>query len=192
MIKTKTEPLETERLVLRPFKIEDAEDMFKNYCNSDEVCKYLPWDPHGNVENTKAYLNTFLDNYKNTENFFRWAIVLKEINEVVGVIDYHQFDTDNNNCAIGYCLGKEFWNKGIMAEAGNAVVEFIFENTNTERLEGIHVVENIGSGRVMQKLGMKFEGISRRYRKNRSGGYWDFCVYSLIREDYENEIRKRI
>ena len=193
MIKTKTEPIETKRLLLRPFKFEDANDMFKNYCNSDDVCKFLPWNPHGNVENTKEYLKTFLDDYENKENFFRWAIVLKEINEVVGVIDLHHLDLVRDNCgAFGYVLGKNFWNKGIMSEAGSAVVEFMFENTTLERLEATHVVENIGSGRVMQKIGMKFEGIGRHLRKNKSDGYWDFGIYALIREDYENEIRKRI
>ena len=75
-----TQTIETERLILRQFKSEDADAMFKNWANDEEVTKYLTWPPHGTVDVTKEILKQWVDSYKN-EKYYQWAIVLKEIDE---------------------------------------------------------------------------------------------------------------
>ena len=80
-----TQTIETERLILRQFKSEDADAMFKNWANDEEVTKYLTWSPHGTVDVTKEILKQWVDSYKD-EKYYQWAIVLKEIDEPIGSI----------------------------------------------------------------------------------------------------------
>lgn len=185
MRKSGTVTLETDRLILRKIQPSDAHDMFKNYCNDEEVVKYLPWYPHGNVKITKQYIKSVLKKYhKEKELSYHWVIVLKETNEVIGAIDFNHYDIKNLNCELGYCLGKAYWNKGIMIEAANATIKYLFETTKIERIYAIHAVENIGSGKVMQKIGMTKEGTLKNAR-NVKGVFMDFDAYAIIRSEYE-------
>lgn len=185
MRKCGTVTIETDRLILRKMLLSDAEDMFKNYCNDEEVAKYLPWAPHKNLKTTKKYIKSIHLRYrKEKENSYHWVIVLKEINEVIGAIDFNKFNTNDLNCELGYCMCKKYWNKGIMTEAAKAIVKYLFETRNIERIWACHVVENVGSGKVMQKIGMIKEGTFRK-NKNVKGVLMDFDYYSLLRSDYE-------
>ena len=86
--------LETERLLLRKIELSDSEEMFKNWCNDPEVCKYLPWNIHGNIEVTKELVNLWVNEYKR-EDTYRWMVVLKETNECLGTIDIVKQDKIN-------------------------------------------------------------------------------------------------
>ena len=77
--------LETERLILRRFTIEDAESMFNNWASDDEVTKFLTWPTHRSIEDSKWFINYCLDNYAKL-SFYNWAIVLKDSNELIGNI----------------------------------------------------------------------------------------------------------
>ena len=109
----KTKVFETERLILRPFKSSDAEDMFKNYTNNENVCKYLTWRPHGKLENTIGYLqNVVLPRYEK-ENELIWAIELKETGEVIGNFDVNTWKENLSKMTIGYVLSEDYWGQGI-------------------------------------------------------------------------------
>lgn len=181
--------IETERLILRKFLPSDAADMFKNYCNSENVCRFMPWSPHENIEATKEYLQTVLNSYNDKEsNRLDLAIVLKEIGQVVGSISISRVNLVDNNCDLGFCIGENFWGKGITSEAGKALIKFVFENTPIERIQARHIKENIGSGKVMEKIGMDYEGTFRHSVKFKDGNYVDMAYRSIIREDYERGI----
>lgn len=185
MENNKNATLETDRLILRKIQKSDAADMFKNYCNDEDVAKFLPWYTHGSLKNTKKYVKSLIKKArKNKGHTFHWVIVLKETNEVVGAIEFGKYDDVNLNCELGYCSSKSCWNKGIMTEAAAAAVKYMFESTNIERIYAIHAVENIGSGRVMQKIGMTKEGTLRHARICK-GKFLDFDTYAIIRSDYE-------
>lgn len=144
--------LSTERLVLRKLVIGDANSIFNNWANDPEVTKYMTWNAHKSVEDTKQILDIWLNEYKEPKTI-RYGIVLKENNELIGAIDV--VDYIDNNPEIGYCLSRKYWNKGYMTEACKAVVEYLFAvGYKTILIEADE--RNIGSNRVIDKVGFKF------------------------------------
>ena len=144
--------LSTERLVLRKLVIGDANSIFNNWANDSEVTKYLTWNAHKSIEETKQILDIWLNEYKEPKTI-RYGIVLKENNELIGAIDV--VDYIDNNPEIGYCLSRKYWNKGYMTEACKAVVEYLFAiGYKTILIEADE--RNIGSNRVIEKVGFKF------------------------------------
>ena len=107
--------LETSRLILRKFRLEDAEFMFKNWTSSKEVSKYLTWDPHKSAKDSELYLIDLVEEYKNPQ-VLNWCIHFKECNQPVGCIDARLISESLQSFDIGYCLGEKWWNKGIMTE----------------------------------------------------------------------------
>ena len=175
----KTKTIETERLMLRAFTLDDAEQMFKNYCSSEKVTEFMEWSPHASVEVTKNFIRDFVfEEYKNG-NEYRWAIVLKEIGEVVGAIDVVLKVDKKKLAELGWVLGDKFWGRGIMPEAATAVVNYLFDE-GFVRIQALHKCENKKSGRVMQKLGMLHEGILKRYSLDNKGNYHDCEMYAII------------
>lgn len=141
--------LETSRLVLRPFRMEDAEDIFTMWANDDEVTKYLTWNSHKSVEDTKAILNIWIEQYEKPERL-NFAIVLKEENILIGGIDVVGYL--DNIPVIGYVLSRRYWNNGYMTEACKCLLDFLFSQ-GYEQVRIDAVVENTGSNKVIQKCG---------------------------------------
>lgn len=142
----------TKRLILRRLNKEDADSIFNNWANDPEVTKYMTWNAHKSVEDTKQILDTWLNEYKEPKTI-RYGIVLKENNELIGAIDV--VDYIDNNPEIGYCLSRKYWNKGYMTEACKAVVEYLFAiGYKTILIEADE--RNVGSNRVIEKVGFKF------------------------------------
>lgn len=173
--------LETNRLILRKFKIEDAKDVFENYASSDDVTKYLTWETHNSIDATKNYLQDLIERYKDNKTF-DWAIELKNENKVIGSICAKEPNEIISKIEAGYCIGKKWWNQGIVTEALQEIIRFLFEEINVNRIEAYHDVKNLGSGRVMQKCGMKFEGVLRQAYKFKNG-VSDVFIYSILKDD---------
>ena len=174
-----TRRFETERLILRRFELTDADDMFKNYCSNENVVKFLSWNKHESVDDTKSYLeNVSLPRYD--ENVYRWAIVLKETNEVIGCIDVVNFDLRKKSVELGWVLGEKYWGKGLMPEAALVIRDYLFEE-GFVRLWAIHNIDNPKSGRVMLKIGMIHEGTLRKYVFNNQGCLVDVEIYAITK-----------
>ena len=139
--------LETDRLILRPFELDDAESMFNNWASDEEVTKYLTWNTHKSIEETKSVLAFWVNQYEKEERI-NFAIVYKENNELIGGIDVVGYL--EGVPVIGYNLSRKYWNKGIMTEACKRVIELLF-SLNHEKIIIEAMVENIGSNRVIQK-----------------------------------------
>ncbi len=179
---TGTIRIETERLILRKFKLEDAKQMFENYTSKDKVTEYLTWWPHKSVNDTQEYLKNFvLPEYKK-KSTYRWAIVWKENNEVIGCIDVVNNNEEKFRAELGWVIGDEYWGKGIMPEAARVVIKLLF-NVGYIRIEAIHDVKNPKSGRVMEKVGMKHEGVLRKYAVNRAGELQDCDMWAIIKNE---------
>lgn len=145
--------LETERLRLRFVEVDDAEALYFDLTSRDEVTKYLTWHTHKDISDTVAYISYCLEDYNNL-HCYRWAIVLKETNELIGMIDvvrYHDGEPE-----IGYMLGDRFWGRGYMTEAcREAAAHLLFD----EKFKTIYAeadADNIGSNRVLEKCGFHF------------------------------------
>lgn len=149
-----TKTLIHENFILRKFKSGDEYDMFKNYCNDEKVTEYITWDPHKDIQLTKKLLTSWIAEYSDTK--YRWAIEIDD--EVVGSIDLVKLDLDEKVGEIGYCLGSKFWNKKIMTNALNLMMDYLFNEVGFEKLRAMHLTENPNSGKVMINNGMKYRG----------------------------------
>lgn len=178
-----TRTLETERLILRRFVVEDAQAMYDNWASDPEVTRFLTWPPHGSVEITSMLLADWVKQYEN-DAYYQWGIELKETGEVIGSISVVTLNESVESADVGYCIGKAYWGRGIMPEALRAVIKYLFEEVGLNRIAACHDVNNPKSGRVMDKAGMKLEGIWRRAGKNNLG-ICDEVWHAIIREEYE-------
>lgn len=141
--------LETERLLLRPFRPDDAEAMFSGWASDDEVTKYLTWPTHGNVEQTKAIIARWVSEYEKPERL-NFAIVLRDEDKLIGGIDVVGYV--EGVPVIGYNLSRAYWGRGYMTEACRRVLDYLFSQGHAAvKIDAM--VENIGSNRVIQKCG---------------------------------------
>lgn len=171
-----TQSIETVRLQLRKFQLEDAEDMYHNWAGDPEVCKYLSWGPHQDVGVSRRRISYWIASYERN-NSYVWAIELKNKKMVIGTISVEITDDTTLSCEVGYCLGKEYWSRGIMSEALHTVMHFLFYEVGYQRIIAKHDVQNIASGRVMQKAGMHFLKYEYRVGIRRDKSYYDCAVY---------------
>ena len=177
-----TQRIETDRLILRRYVIEDADAMYKNWASDSEVTKFLTWQPHPSVDVSRSIIVDWLKEYSD-EKYYHWAIVLKDNgNEPIGDISVVQMNEDISMVHIGYCLGRAWWRRGIMSEALKAVMDFMFDTVKVNRVEARHDPRNPNSGKVMQKCGMKYEGTLRSADRNNQG-ICDACYYALLRSE---------
>lgn len=177
-----TQRIETDRLILRRYVIEDADAMYKNWASDSEVTKFLTWQPHSSVEVSRSIIEDWLKEYSD-KKYYQWAIVLKDNgNEPIGDISVVQMNEDISMVHIGYCLGRAWWRRGIMSEALKAVMDFMFDTVKVNRVEARHDPRNPNSGKVMQKCGMKYEGTLRSADRNNQG-ICDACYYALLRSE---------
>ena len=175
--------IETLRLSLRRFNEYDAEDMYLNWASDPEVVKFLPWGPHQEISVTQRRIREWMARYEHI-NYYNWAICSKNTNTVIGSISVEIEDDSKQSCEIGYCLGRNYWSRGIMSEALRVVMHYLFYEVGYTRIMARHDVLNIASGRVMQKCGMKFDKIIYHASRRRDGSYCDCAVYSKdSRED---------
>lgn len=178
-----TQILETERLVLRKVTENDAVDMYNNWASDEDVTKYVTWKAHKNLDETKNLLSGWEKEYQR-KDCYRWFICLKDTNELAGTIDVCRKNDDLEMAEIGYCISKKHWNKGIVTEACKEVIKFLFEKVGYNRIQAQHIPENIGSGKVMQKCGMKFEGIIRHGNRLNTGELCDIAQYSILKKEF--------
>lgn len=145
-----TPTIKTERLILRKFTEQDLEVLFL-ILKDEEVNKFLPWYPMKNIEETKKfYEERYASKYVHPQGY-AYAICLKEDNFPIGYIkvdmeEHHDF---------GYGLRKEFWHRGIVTEAGKAIVEQV-KKDGLPYITATHDRDNPRSGNVMKKVGMKY------------------------------------
>ena len=178
-----TNNIETDRLLLRKVEMNDAESIFNNWAKDPENVKYVTWKAHESIDETTRIVSSWISNYK-SEKYYRWMIVLKENNSVVGGIDVVSMFEDLECCEIGYILSKKYWNRGFMSEALNAVLDYLFCKVGFHRIHAKHDVSNPASGRVMEKNGLKYEGILRKFIRNNSGLWVDTAIYSILNSEF--------
>ena len=168
--------IETERLILRPYKTEDAEDVFA-YASDEENTRYMIWERHKTVQDAIDFIGFEMKNYEKG-NCFDYAFVLKETGKRIG--GGGCMAADIPHCAeIGYIINKRYWGRGLVPEAMSAIIDFFTKELKIKRIEAKYFVGNEKSGRVMEKLGMQYEGTLRQ-KVFAQGRYWDVKQYSLV------------
>ena len=178
-----TRIIETERLILRPFVDEDAQFMFDNWSSDDEVTKYMNWPTHKDIYEAETVMQGWTKRYSD-KNFYHWAIVDKNENQPAGSVSVISCDETVGKVEMGYCIGKKWWYKGIMAEALDAAINYLFNEVGVNRIQARHDTNNPNSGRVMQKCGMRYEGTMRKSDRT-NNGICDIAYYAILAEEYK-------
>jgi ribosomal-protein-alanine N-acetyltransferase len=176
----KSPVLETDRLILRKLEVSDAEDYF-HVIADPETIKHTRWELFHTVEESALYLGYLEEKYLKREAI-HWGIIDKESNQLVGRAAFISFDSENERTEIGYVISRRFWNKGLISEAVRELIRYGFNDIGVNRIEARCNEDNLGSERVMQKAGMKFEGILREQLKMK-GKYKNQKMYSIIKND---------
>ena len=177
-----TKTLYTERLVLRKFTVDDAREMYENWANDERVCRFLSWSPHESAEATKQLLESWCAAYENDKTY-NWAMEYEGV--VIGSISVVEIKERHERAEIGYCMGYDYWNKGIMSEAAKAVIDYLFREVGVNRIDISHAVKNPASGRVAQKCGLTYEGTKREYFRSSAGEFLDISYYGILRSEWE-------
>lgn len=177
-----TQVIETQRLILRRVRIEDAEPMFRNWASDAEVTKFLTWPTYQTVEDAYPVLDRWVKAYENPD-FYQWMIELKTLGEPIGTISVVRMRDAIREAEIGYCIGRAWWHQGITSEALAAVIRFLFEQVGMNRIAAVHDPNNPHSGGVMRKCGMRYEGTARAADRNNQG-ICDAAHYAILRNEW--------
>jgi putative acetyltransferase len=174
--------IETERLILRGWQLEDLDDLYE-YAKNPKVGPMAGWEPHPNKEVSLNTLKSFIDNGD------RWAIELKENGKVIGSLRIHPDENRGKYFAkyINYDLSADNWGKGYMTEAVKRAVKYAFEEMNIDLLTAFFYPHNIRSKRVIEKCGFKYEATLNQTSKRYDGQIFDTVIYSILKSEYYNE-----
>ncbi len=176
-----TRQLETKRLILRRYVKSDGPAMYANWASDREVAKFMRWPAHSCPQETQELVENWIGQYEEL-SYYHWVMVLKEAHIPIGDISVVALQESIAMARIGYCLGRQWWGRGLMAEALQAVMDFLFDVVGVNRVEARHDPRNANSGKVMKKCAMKYEGILRSADRNNLGPC-DVCCYGLLRSD---------
>lgn len=146
-----TKVITLDRIYLRQFNMNDVDDLFE-YASNKDITEHLTWNPHKNKEETRLLLQNLFTKYD--DNTFRWAIVFKENNKLIGSIDVVRLDKINETAEIGYVLNVAYHNQGIMSEAFKGVINYLFNEVNLKEISACFELGNEASKRVMEKCGL--------------------------------------
>lgn len=152
--------IETRRLLLRPVTLQDATDMYK-YANDEETTRFV-FPTHQSITDTTISIA----NYFMAAPLGKYGIELKETQQLIGTADLRILE-EQDIAEIGYTLNKKYWGRGFVPEACQALLKLGFEELNLIRIYAYHDVENPNSGRVMEKIGMKQEGLIPDARRSK-------------------------
>ncbi len=155
------ENIQTNRLILKEIKIEDAEQIYKLFSDK-ELLKYTDNDIHKTIKDTKELIGIYQKEQK-TGKSFRWAIWLKKTNNIIGILSIYHINRKHKFATIGSFLDRNYQKNGFMPEARLATINYAFNKLKLNRLEAQVFVKNMYSIKMLEKLGFKKEG---RLRQN--------------------------
>lgn len=171
--------LTTERLELRFFNIDDAQDVAR-ICNNINIYNNTLFLPYPYTYEDAVSWIEYLDESFDLDRFFTFAITDKKTGDLYGCIGIIMSQV-HKHAEIGYWLGEDYWNRGIMSEALESVIEHLFKERKLHRIYASHFKFNPASGRVMEKVGMSLEGVSKGHIL-KNGVYLDLVNYSIIND----------
>lgn len=172
---------ETARLICRRFMSSDCEDMFKNWAADPDIQFEYGEPVYNTISQVNELLAKYIESYQNPD-FYRWAIMEKSSGENIGQIAFCRVYSDCRTAEIEYCIGKSFWGNGYAGEALAGLIEFAFTNTDFKKLEAYHRIENIKSGRVLEKSQMHITDTVERFVRENIMPEGEVC-YCIRKDD---------
>lgn len=177
------EQFETSRLIIRKFQQSDLNDIFL-YAKNPNVARYVTWEPHTSLSDSQKFIDYALNSYAKG-GLDPMAMILKDDpnKRVIGSVGLMAASPKNRTYELAYALSEDHWGLGLVAEASKPLINYVFKTFAIERLQSRCDVLNPQSARVMEKLGMTFEGTlkSSMYIK---GKVRDMHMYALIRSNF--------
>lgn len=173
---------ETKRLILRKITLSDLDDIFE-FSSDPEVAHHMTWEVNKSKDETlNNFIKTVMKGYENGQSA-DWAIVYKESKKVIGTCSFVDWSNEHKRAEIGYVLNKNYWGHGFVSEAIKEVIKFGFRSVQLNRIEGGCNTDNIGSEKVMLKVGFEYEGT---LRKNEfiKGEFRDTKVFSILKDEF--------
>jgi len=176
------ERLETTRLVLRRPTVDDAEAAFETYASDPKITRYLTWAPHATSVQTREFFQQCIDAWDLRMGHRMWLVERRDGSELMGALGctvrFHRVE-------VGFALGSRYWGSGYMPEALETVCQAAFSDERIARVQAHCDEENTRSARVMEKVGMRYEGRLRQYghAPNRSSSPRDCLMYAIVRGD---------
>lgn len=174
--------LETERLLLRKLCLKDAVDMYEYACDP-EIASFGLWLPFFSIEDSNKDIVEIMEGYNRGESLV-WAMELKTNQKMIGRIGLGDYSSKNARAEIGYASNRKYWGKGLMTEAVKQIIDFCFTSLGMNRIEAVCLPDNVASIRVLEKVGMSFEGVKREYTFIR-GKFDDLKSYSILKRDWQ-------
>ena len=172
--------IETERLVLRNIEISDAKRI-NELCNDKAITSATIRIPYpSSLEETKRFIK--IHGKISLDKGVVFTITLKSINEIIGVMGL-EVDPEHERGELGYWLGKAYWGDGYCTEAAKTVLEYGFMKLRLNRIYACYMRGNEASGKVLQKIGMKYEGCLKDHVK-KNGVFKNMEYYGILRKDY--------
>lgn len=172
----------TDRLILRRFREDDAQDMYNNWASDELTSRYVTWDVHKDVNETKGVIRRWIDEYD--VGGYNWIVELKDTHEVIGSITGVHIHRRDLNIEVGYCYGSKFWGKGYATEALKKVIEYLINDCGFYLVEAKHLIGNPASGRVMEKSGMYKDAVLRKRMINKvTNELDDLVIYSITKDE---------
>lgn len=178
---TGTIPLESERLLFRKTTKDDIDEFFFIQLNPN-LRRYLGMTKVGNnlIKNRKFFDESAYDN----KDFYRWTIVKKEDNKILGCIYLNIHDKKARTAGIDYWIREDEWGCGYVTEAAQRILEFAFDTLNLNRIESCVAKDNPGTWKVMEHIGLKYEGERQSGAFYYYGGLTDLVMYGITRNEY--------
>lgn len=177
--------LETERLILRPLEMADAAAIF-DYAKNPNVSRFTLWEPHESVKDSEAFLHDYVFAHYREKAPEPWAITLKsDPGRVIGTVGCFWVSETAGSMELAYALGEPHWRKGLATEASRAAIGYCFEELKPLRMQARCKTENKASAKVMEKIGMRFEGTLRSAILHRNR-HWDMHYYAVLRDEWRS------
>jgi len=173
--------LETERFVLRQLHASDAEPLFSVF-SDEEVTRFYDDEAFTEVGQAREQIEAWARGF-DAQRAVRWGIAQRTDDTVVGTCGYYGFHTWNSRGSIGYELARPSWRQGIMTEALDAIIGFGFGEIGLNRIQAVVMPGNVGSEKLLEKLGFRREGLLREYENWGGKGYVDVTMFSLLRSE---------
>ena len=177
----RTKKLETDRLLLRRIYKEDALEIYNGFINQERFLYYLNKEKRTLEEEISSL--EMIDEKNKKEDYYNWVITLKDTGKIIGMIVL-KVEEVNECVEATYAIDERYCNNGYMSEALKRVIKYAFEELLVNRFQTCCVVSNEASRKVMEKCGMRYEGLLRSYVILKDG-YHDTYMYSIVREDLE-------
>lgn len=178
-----SQPFETKRCKVRAFKLSDAQYIYKNWASSENVVKYLTWNAHKSIDESTSYCIQTIKETNSLSNF-HWIIELNEIGEPIGDICVLKSDTGKREAHLGFVLGEQWWNKGIMTEVLEAVLAYLIFVIGFDKVIAAHIKDNAASGKVLQKCGMRMSGTSTLKLETKGNVEVPLDVYCITKQEW--------